>query len=232
MYERVWKRVLDVSLSLLALLVLLPVLLVLMAIGAVAMGGNPFFTQQRPGKIDPKTGREQIFRLIKFRTMSNAKDSAGKLLPDDVRLNRYGRFLRSTSLDELPELLNILKGDMSIVGPRPQLVRDMLFMSDDQRRRHQVRPGLTGLAQVNGRNNITWEQKLQYDLQYIDSGISLLEDGKIVLQTVGKVLKRSDTVREGTASDMDYGDWLMQQGKVTQEEYEVKQAEAKALLQV
>lgn len=232
MYEKVWKRVLDVSLSLLALLVLSPVLLVLMAIGAVAMGGNPFFTQQRPGKIDPKTGQERIFRLIKFRTMSNAKDSAGNLLPDDVRLNRYGKFLRSTSLDELPELLNILKGDMSIVGPRPQLVRDMFFMSDDQRRRHQVRPGLTGLAQVNGRNNITWEQKLQYDLQYIDGGIRLWSDGKIILQTVGKVLKRSDTVREGTYSDMDYGDWLMQAGKITPEEYEAKQAEAKALLQV
>lgn len=232
MYERVWKRVLDVSLSLLALLVLSPVLLILMLIGALAMGGDPFFTQKRPGRIDPETGRERIFRLIKFRTMSNARDKNGALLPDDVRLNRYGKFLRSTSLDELPELINILKGDMSIVGPRPQLVRDMLFMSDDQRRRHQVRPGLTGLAQVNGRNNITWEQKLQYDLQYIDGGISLLEDGKIVLQTVGKVLKRSDTVREGTVSDMDYGDWLMQEGKLTREEYEAKQEEAKALLQV
>lgn len=232
MYADYLKRVLDFLLSLLALVVLSPILLLLMLIGAIAMGGNPFFTQQRPGRIDPKTGQERIFRLIKFRTMSNAKDENGALLPDDVRLNRYGKFLRSTSLDELPELLNILKGDMSIVGPRPQLVRDMLFMSPQQRRRHTVRPGLTGLAQVNGRNNISWEQKLQYDLQYIDSGITPWQDGKLILQTVGKVLKRSDTVREGTSSDLDYGDWLLQEGKLTREEYEAKQEEAKVLLQV
>lgn len=232
MYADYLKRVLDSLLSLLALVVLSPVLLLLMLIGAIAMGGNPFFTQQRPGRIDPKTGQERIFRLIKFRTMSNAKDENGALLPDDVRLNRYGKFLRSTSLDELPELLNILKGDMSIVGPRPQLVRDMLFMSPQQRRRHTVRPGLTGLAQVNGRNNITWEQKFRYDLQYIDSGITLWQDGKLILQTVGKVLKRSDTVREGTSSDLDYGDWLLQEGKINQEEYEKKQAAAEGVLSV
>ncbi len=232
MYADYLKRVLDFLLSLLALVVLSPILLLLMLIGAIAMGGNPFFTQQRPGRIDPKTGQERIFRLIKFRTMSNAKDENGTLLPDDIRLNRYGKFLRSTSLDELPELLNILKGDMSIVGPRPQLVRDMLFMSPQQRRRHTVRPGLTGLAQVNGRNNISWEQKFRYDLQYIDSGITPWQDGKLILQTVGKVLKRSDTVREGTSSDLDYGDWLLQEGKLTREEYEAKQEEAKVLLQV
>lgn len=232
MYECVWKRVLDASLSLLALLVLSPVLLILMLIGALAMGGDPFFTQKRPGRIDPETGRERIFRLIKFRTMSNARDKNGALLPDDVRLNRYGKFLRSTSLDELPELINILKGDMSIVGPRPQLVRDMLFMSDDQRRRHQVRPGLTGLAQVNGRNNITWEQKIKFDLEYIDKGITFIGDVKIILQTVGKVLKRSDTVRDGTVSDMDFGDWLLQEGKVDKNVYNEKQKEAKELLKV
>ena len=231
MYAKFLKRFLDFLLSLLALSVLSPILLLLCIIGAIAMGGNPFFVQPRPGKKN-KNGKEKIFKLIKFRTMSNKTDENGKLLPDEVRLNGYGRFLRTTSLDELPELLNILAGDMSIVGPRPQLVRDMTFMTPQQRRRHDVRPGLTGLAQVSGRNNITWEQKFQYDLQYIDSGITLWNDVKIILQTVGKVLKRSDTVREGTASDLDFGDWLMQEGKIDQAQYDEKQAQAKELLKV
>ena len=231
MYEKWLKRLLDFLLSFLALTILSPILLLLCIIGAVAMGGNPFFVQPRPGMKD-KSGSEKIFKLIKFRTMSNKTDENGNLLPDNVRLNGYGKFLRSTSLDELPELINILVGDMSIVGPRPQLVRDMTFMTVQQRRRHDVRPGLTGLAQVSGRNNITWEQKFQYDLQYIDSGITLLGDIKIILQTVGKVLKRSDTVREGTVSDMDFGDWLMQEGKIEQAEYDEKQAQAKELLRV
>lgn len=231
MYAKFLKRFFDFLLSLLALSVLSPILLLLCVIGAIAMGGNPFFVQPRPGKKD-KNGKEKIFKLIKFRTMSNKTDENGKLLPDDVRLNSYGKLLRSTSLDELPELLNILIGDMSIVGPRPQLVRDMTFMTAQQRRRHDVRPGLTGLAQVSGRNNITWEQKFQYDLQYIDSGITFWNDVKIILQTVGKVLKRSDTVREGTASDLDFGDWLMQEGKIDQAQYDEKQAQAKELLKV
>jgi lipopolysaccharide/colanic/teichoic acid biosynthesis glycosyltransferase len=229
MYQKFFKRFLDFTLSLIALIVLFPVLLVLTVIGAVAMQGNPFFVQPRPGK-KGKDGNEKIFKLIKFRTMSNAKDKEGNLLPDEVRLNKYGRFLRSTSLDELPELLNILKGDMSIVGPRPQLVRDCVFMSIEQRRRHDVRPGLTGLAQVNGRNNITWEQKMEYDLQYIDSGVAFIEDIKIILQTVVKVIKKSDTVREGTVSDVDFGDWLLIEGKVEQSEYEKKQDEARRVL--
>lgn len=164
--------------------------------------------------------------------MSNKRDKDGNLLPDAERLNGYGKFLRKTSLDELGELVNIVKGDMAIVGPRPQLVRDMVFMTDEQRRRHDVRLGLTGLAQVNGRNNITWEQKFEYDLQYIDRGITFLGDLKIILQTVGKVLKRSDTVREGTVSDMDYGDWLMLEGKVDRATYDEKQKEARELLNV
>ena len=229
MYAKFFKRLFDFLLSLTAILALSPILLILTVIGAIAMGGNPFFTQLRPGKIDKKTGKEKIFKLVKFRTMSNKKDKDGNLLPDDQRLNKYGRILRSTSLDELPELWNILKGDMAIVGPRPQLVRDMVFMTDAQRARHSVRPGLTGLAQVSGRNNITWEQKFEYDLKYI-KGITFFGDVKILFQTVGKVLKRSDTVREGTVSDMDFGDWLMMEGKVDQQTYDAKQAEAKELL--
>ncbi len=231
MYAKFFKRLIDFILSLTALSVLLPVFLILIAVGAVAMKGNPFFFQPRPGKKD-RNGEEKIFKLIKFRTMSNAKDKNGNLLPDEQRLNKYGAFLRSSSLDELPELINILIGDMSVVGPRPQLVRDMTFMTEEQRRRHNVRPGLTGLAQINGRNNITWEQKFEYDLEYIDKGITFIGDIKIILGTVGKVLKRSDTVREGTVSDMDFGDWLITQGKVDRDTYDKKQAEAKELLNV
>ena len=216
-------------LSLIAIIIFSPLLVILSLIGLVAMKGNPFFCQPRPGKIDKKTGNEKIFKLIKFRTMSNEKDKDGNLLPDNVRLNSYGKFLRSTSLDELPSLINILNGDLSIVGPRPQLVRDMVFMNPVQRERHLVRPGLTGLAQVNGRNNITWEQKFEYDLIYIKD-ISFIGDIKIILQTIGKVLKRSDVVREGTVSDMDFGDWLLQKNEVTYEEYNNKQKEAKKLL--
>lgn len=231
MYAKCFKRVIDFTLSLIALVVLSPILLVLIIVGAIAMKGNPFFLQPRPGK-KGKDGKEKIFKLIKLRTMSNAKDKDGNLLPDDQRLGKYGAWLRSTSLDELPELLNILNGSLSLCGPRPLLVRDVIFMSDEQRRRHDVRPGLTGLAQVNGRNNITWEQKIEYDLEYIDKGITFIGDVKIILQTVGKVLKRSDTVREGTVSDMDFGDWLLQEGKVDKDEYDEKQREAKELLKV
>ena len=226
MYAKYFKRPMDFVLCLAALMVLSPVLLVLTALGAIKMKGNPFFTQLRPGK------DEKIFRLIKFRSMTCEKDANGNLLPDEQRLTKYGKLLRSTSLDELPELINILKGDMSIVGPRPQLVRDMVFMTPQQRRRHSVRPGLTGLAQVSGRNNITWEEKFAFDLQYITSGITLWNDLKIVIMTVGKVFKREDVVREGTVSDMDLGDWLLEEGKVTQEIYEARQKEAKELLGV
>ncbi len=228
LYKPFFKRFYDFVLSLLALVVLSPLLLVLTIVGAIAMHGNPFFTQQRPGKKD-KNGNEKIFKLIKFRSMSNKKDENGDLLPDDQRLNKFGKILRSTSLDELPELLNILKGDMSIVGPRPQLVRDMVFMTDEQRQRHNVRPGLTGLAQVSGRNNISWEEKFTYDLRYIKK-ITLLGDLKIIFQTAFKVFKRSDVVREGTVSDIDYGDYLLQELAITEAEYNTKQIEAKNLL--
>ncbi len=185
------------------------------------MKGNPFFVQKRPGKKD-KNGSEKIFKLIKFRTMSNAKDKEGNLLPDEKRLNAYGKFLRSTSLDEFPEALNILKGDMSIIGPRPQLIVDLVFMNEEQRKRHNVRPGLSGLAQVNGRNNITWEQKFEYDLQYVNC-ISIWKDLGLIFKTIGKMFARSDITREGTESDINFGDWLLLKGKITEEEYNEKQ---------
>lgn len=224
-YEKYIKRILDVTLSTCALIVLSPLLALLTVLGAIIMKGNPFFVQRRPGK------NEKIFKLVKFRSMTCEKDKKGNLLPDEERMTTYGKLLRATSLDELPELWNILKGDMSIVGPRPLLVRDCVFFTEEQHRRHDVRPGLTGLAQVNGRNSITWEQKLQYDLKYIDSEITLAKDTAIILKTVVTVLKRNDVVREGTVSDMDFGDWLIQQGKLTQDEYNRKQVQAKMLLE-
>jgi len=201
MYARFFKRVLDFLLSLMALLVLSPVLLILAIVGAFAMRGNPFLTQLRPGKISKKTGEERIFRLVKFRTMSNKKDENGNLLPDELRLNTYGKILRSTSLDELPELWNILKGDMSIVGPRPLLVKYLPLYSEEQRRRHEVRPGLTGFAQVHGRNAVSWEEKFSMDVQYVDH-ITFLGDLKIIFGTVGAVFKR-DGITSQTSATME-----------------------------
>lgn len=201
MYSKYIKRTLDVLLSGMGLIVLSPVLLVLTVVGAVAMGGNPFFTQLRPGKIDPKTGKEKIFILVKFRSMNNKKDHSGNLLPDEDRLSRYGRILRSTSLDELPELWNIFKGDMSIVGPRPLLVKYLPLYTERQRHRHDVRPGLTGLAQVRGRNAISWEERFEYDVQYV-SNISFANDVKIIFETVRIVLRR-DGISSESAATMD-----------------------------
>ncbi len=201
MYAKVFKRVFDFALSLIALIVLFPLLSVLTFVGAVAMGGNPFFTQLRPGRIDKKTGKEKIFKLVKFRTMSNKKDPGGELLPDEERLNSYGRFLRSTSLDELPELFNILKGDMSIVGPRPLLVRYIPRYTETQRRRHLVRPGLTGYAQIKGRNAISWEERFSYDVDYVDN-VSFLTDVKIIFGTIKVVLNR-DGINSGTSVTME-----------------------------
>lgn len=226
MYDKYIKRILDFGISFCGILVLFPVFVLLGIIGWIAMKGNPFFTQLRPGK------GEKIFKLIKFRTMTCETDENGNLLPDEQRLTKYGDFLRSTSLDELPELFNILKGDMSLVGPRPQLVRDMVFMNDEQRRRHTVRPGLTGLAQVSGRNCISWEDKFLFDLKYIDEELSLVGDIKILVNTVVKVLKKSDIAREGTVSDIDFGDYLLQKNEITREEYEENQELAKELMKV
>lgn len=231
MYAHFFKRFFDFWLALIALFVLFPLLIILTIVGAIAMRGNPFFTQLRPGKIDKKTGQERIFRLIKLRTMSNAKDKEGNLLSDGVRLNGYGKFLRKTSLDELPELINILIGSMAIVGPRPQLVRDMVFMSEEQRLRHTVRPGLTGLAQVSGRNAISWKNKLAIDLVYIEK-ITIINDIKIIFKTIGKVFKSEDITEEGRATAIDFGDYLLQKGEVSKMEYDKKQIKAKKILEM
>jgi len=193
MYAKVLKRVMDFTLSFIALLIISPVLLVLTFIGALAMKGNPFFVQKRPGK------NEKIFNLIKFRTMICAKDKYGNDLPDEDRLTKYGKFLRATSLDELPEFVNILIGDMSIVGPRPLLVQYLPLYNEHQKRRHEVRPGLTGLAQVKGRNAITWEQKFDLDIEYIDN-ITFTNDVKIIISTVLKVLKREGISQDNNAT--------------------------------
>ena len=193
MYSRCLKRVLDFCCALVAICCLSPLLIVLTLVGAVKMHGNPFFTQLRPGK------DEKIFKLIKFRTMTNEKDAQGNLLPDDVRLNSYGKFLRSTSLDELPELFNILKGDMAVIGPRPLLVEYLPRYNSEQKHRHDVRPGLSGLAQVNGRNAITWEQKFKYDVEYVNK-VTFWGDVKIILTTICKAIKREGISHEGEAT--------------------------------
>ena len=187
MYAKFLKRVIDFTLSLIALIVLSPILLILVIVTAIAMKGNPFFTQCRPGK------DEKIFKLIKFRTMTNERDENGNLLTDDIRLNKFGKFLRSTSLDELPELINILKGDMSIVGPRPLLVKYLPFYNDVEKKRHNVRPGLTGYAQANGRNKVTWEEKFDMDVWYVEN-ISLKTDIKIIIDTIKTVVSRDDII--------------------------------------
>jgi len=199
-YKQFFKRFWDILLSGLALIILSPILLILIIVGAIAMDGNPFFTQKRPGKKD-KNGNERIFQLIKFRTMSNAKDKDGNLLPDEQRLNKYGRFLRSTSLDELPELLNIFVGDMSIIGPRPLLVQYLERYNEEQRHRHDVRPGLTGYAQCHGRNAVSWKEKFEMDVWYTKH-ISLFEDIKIIIETTISIIKKEGISSE-TSSTME-----------------------------
>ena len=203
MYAKFFKRFFDFILSLIALIVLSPFIIIFAVIGAIAMKGNPFFLQARPGKINKKTGKEKIFKLVKFRTMSNKKDKDGNLLPDELRLNKYGKILRSTSLDELPELWNILKGDMSIVGPRPLLVEYLPRYSKEQRRRHDIRPGLTGYAQAYGRNSISWEEKFEKDVYYVDN-VSFVLDIKVILKTVSVVLKREGISSETSATMEDF----------------------------
>lgn len=194
-YEKYVKRPLDLILSASALIVLFPLLVILLFIGAYMMKGNPFFIQKRPGR------HEIIFSLIKFRTMSNEKDENGNLLPDELRLNSYGKFLRSTSLDELPELFNILRGEMSIIGPRPLVPQYLPYYTEEERRRHDVRPGLSGLAQVNGRNALSWEDRFAYDVAYVND-ITFMGDVRILWKTVKKVLGREDVVVRGTAESL------------------------------
>lgn len=201
LYRQFFKRFYDIFLSGLAIIILSPVLLILIILGAIKMKGNPFFTQLRPGKINKKTGKEKIFRLIKFRTMTCEKDQNGELLPDEKRLTKYGKILRSTSLDELPELFNIFVGHMSIVGPRPLLVKYLPLYSDAQKKRHLVRPGLTGYAQVNGRNAISWEERLSLDVTYVKK-ITLFGDIKILFKTVLSVFKR-EGINSETAVTME-----------------------------
>ncbi len=216
------KRELDVLLSAAALVIFSPVMAAVAFQVRRRLGSPVLFTQLRPGK------GERIFKMYKFRTMTDERDGEGNLLPDEVRLTEFGKFLRDSSLDELPELFNILKGDMSIVGPRPQLVRDMVFMTREQRRRHRVAQGLTGLAQVNGRNNISWEEKLSYDQKYVKR-ITFLGDLRILLRTVGNVWKKADINTDGMATAEDLGDYLLRTGQVDRETYDRKQRIAERL---
>lgn len=193
MYAKYVKRILDFTLSLLALIVLSPIMLILYILVRIKLGNPVIFKQMRPGK------DEKIFKLYKFRTMTDEKDEQGNLLPDEVRLTKFGKFLRSTSLDELPELINIIKGDMAIVGPRPLLVQYLEFYNEEQKHRHDVRPGLTGLAQVSGRNSITWEEKFKQDIEYINH-LTFKNDVKIIFMTIGKVFKREGISQDGEAT--------------------------------
>ena len=193
MYEKFVKRLIDFILALVGIVVLSPLLLVLIILGAIFMGGNPFFTQARPG------WHEKVFKLVKFRTMDNRKDTNGNLLPDEVRLNKYGRFLRGTSLDELPELFNILVGDMALIGPRPLLVKYLPRYNEEQRHRHDVRPGLTGYAQAHGRNSVSWEDKFAMDVWYARN-ISFALDCQIIIDTVKAVVKRDGISSETSAT--------------------------------
>ncbi len=191
LYNRVFKRAIDIICALLAITVFCWLYAIIAVLVRIKLGSPIIFKQARPGKINSKTGKEMIFNLYKFRTMTDARDENGNLLPDDYRLTKFGKLLRSTSLDELPEAFNILKGDMSVIGPRPLLVEYLPYYTKEEHHRHDVRPGLSGLAQVNGRNAATWEQRFEYDLSYVDD-VSFLADVKIVLKTVYKTIKRAD----------------------------------------
>lgn len=211
-YSKYIKRILDLIISVISLIILSPVLVITAILVRIKLGSPIIFSQKRPGKND------NIFTLYKFRTMTDEKDEKGNLKSDGERLTNFGKMLRNTSLDELPEIINIIKGDMSFVGPRPQLVKDMIFMSREQRKRHLVRQGLTGLAQVNGRNNVTWEEKFEYDLKYIEK-ITFFGDLKIVLKTIKKVFKSEDINTEGMDTAQDFGDYLLQSGKISEKKY-------------
>lgn len=224
MYQKCIKRFMDFILASAALIALSPIILIIALMVRLKLGEPVIFRQLRPGK------NEKIFEMYKFRTMTNERDCKGNLLSDEIRLTKFGKGLRDSSLDELPELLNILKGDMSIVGPRPQLIRDMVFMTSEQRHRHSIRPGLTGLAQIMGRNGISWEAKLKFDLEYIDK-VSFYNDLVILIKTIGSVLKREGINTEGMATAEDFGDYLLRTGHITLKEYKEKQKVANTIIE-
>ena len=224
MYQKFGKRLFDIIASITALIVLSPLLLWLAWLIKKNLGSPVIFSQIRPGK------NNKLFRLYKFRSMTDARDKNGKLLPDEVRMTDFGRKLRASSLDELPELFNILKGDMSIVGPRPQLVRDMVFFTEEEMHRQDVTPGLTGLAQINGRNNIGWKERFAYDLQYIKQ-ISFREDLRIIWRTVFKVSAQEDIATEGMETSEDYGVWLKRNGLIDENVFKQKNSFSRILIE-
>ncbi len=226
-YEKYIKRLLDIICSLFFIIVFYWLYAIIAVIVREKMGSPVLFKQPRPEII--KNGKETIFDMYKFRSMTDKRDENGNLLPDDQRLPMFGAMLRSTSLDELPEVFCILKGDMSVIGPRPQLVRDMAFMSETHRMRHTAKPGLTGLAQVKGRNAVTWEEKLNWDLKYIEK-VSFFGDVKILFETVAVVFKRSGITDGENATALDYGDALLKAGKVSKPQYDALQAHALHLI--
>lgn len=227
-YEKYIKRLLDIICSILAIVVFCWLYAIIAIIVRIKMGSPVLFKQPRPGIV--KNGKETIFDMYKFRTMTDERDENGELLPDDKRLPAFGAWLRRTSLDELPEAFSIFKGDMSVIGPRPQLVRDMVFMTDQQRMRHTAKPGLSGLAQVKGRNAITWEDKLNWDLKYIEK-ITFWGDLKLVFETVKVALIKQEGITDGeNATALDYGDALMKAGKVSREKYDSLQEYARNLI--
>lgn len=229
-YEKYTKRLLDIICAVLAIVVFSWLYLLIAIIVRIKMGKPVLFKQPRPGIIDSKTHRESIFYMYKFRTMTNETDEKGNLLPDEQRLPRFGKLLRATSLDELPEAFNILKGDMSVIGPRPQLVRDMVFMSDEQRMRHTAKPGLSGLAQTKGRNSISWEEKLSWDLKYIER-VSFWNDVRIVFETIKVAFIKGEGITDGeNATALDYGDALLKAGTISEQEYKAFQLNAEELI--
>jgi len=229
LYEKYIKRIFDLFCAFGAILVFSPIYILIAILVRKKLGSPVLFSQYRPGFVS-ENGKETIFKLYKFRTMIDGRDEYGKLLPDDVRLTKFGKWLRNTSLDELPEAFNIINGTMSVIGPRPQLVKDMVFMSDEQRKRHTAKPGLSGLAQVNGRNAISWEEKLCWDLKYIRE-IGFVEDIQIVFSTVKKAfIKQEGITQDNMSTSEDFGDYLLKTEKVDKESYNVKLEVAKTLL--
>lgn len=226
-YEKYLKRFLDILIASLAIILFWWLYAVIALLVLLKLGRPVIFKQPRPGK------DEKVFNLYKFRSMTDERDAEGNLLPDEIRLTKFGKALRASSLDELPEVLNILKGEMSIIGPRPQLVRDMVFMTLEQRQRHSVRPGLSGLAQTRGRNALPWDEKLAADLEYIQN-ISFRGDAKIVFDTIRQVFFHQRGMQDSSVDEVDiaddFGDYLLKSGRVTREEYAEKQRQAKEIL--